>query len=377
MLSVLLYGLLWAKTSELEYIKKSQLAQHLESAKVLIGQEDFYQNNIDGQYNQLINDDSLTIELKPWGAYCIASCRAFNGSISTTRDFLFGNRVNRDTTLELIDNRNPLVLVGSSRLKGEVKLPQAGIKYGTIKNNYYTGERLNSADITYSRTELGIDLGKSPYWSMSEEYSETFDLENNTNSFSNNLNFITLPKGQNISTTIKGYTVIRSETSIIVDKQAQLYNVILEAPFVKINSGFRGKVQIIADSIVIESNCTLVFPSSLICKSARQGHITIKENSTVGGSIVALGTNDKKLPIVKMEQGTQIYGEVLCNGYLDLSGEIYGKVITNAFLHRERGGTYINYLVDTKILPLNIQESHFPGSINSSTNRLQYIETLP
>lgn len=377
MLSVLLYGLLWTKSSELEYVKKSQLAQHLESAKVLIAQEGFYSNNIDGQYNQLINEDSLTIELKPWGAYCIASCRAFNGSVSTTRHFLFGNRVNRDTTLELIDNRNPLVLVGSSKLKGWVKLPQAGIKYGTIKSNYYTGERLNANDITYSRTELDLDLGKSSYWSMEQEYTETAELENSTNSFSNNLNLLTLTKGQIISTTTKGYSVIRSETSIIVDNQAQLYNVILEAPFVKIKSGFKGKAQIIADSIVIESNCTLLFPSALICKSAKQGHITIGKNSAIGGSIVALGSNDKKLPIVKIDKGTEVYGEVLCNGYLDLSGEVYGKVITNAFLHSERGGTYINYLVDSKILPLNIQEAYFPSFINSSTTRLQYIETLP
>lgn len=377
LLSVLLYGLFWNKVSEKEYVKNSQLEQHLESAKILVEQEGFYEDYLDGEYHQLINEDSLTIELKPWGAYSVARCRAFNGSVSITRNYLLGNQITNDTTLELIDNKNPLVLVGSSKIEGKVKVPKAGIKYGTIKSNYYKGERLNADNISYSNNSIDPIRNNVSYWSKENLVQDELDSIKKTNSFSEAPRLYNFSTVKTIASIIKGYSIIESSVGIIISKEASLFNTVIKAPYIKIKSGFKGKIHIVADSIVIESNVTLLFPSSIVCSSKNQGLITIQENSKFGGSIITLGQDDKKSPIVKINEGSSIFGEIICNGYLDLDGEVNGNVITNAFLHTERGGTYINYLVDGSITRLQITTNTFSGNTLLSPKRLEYIETLP
>lgn len=99
----------WNKVSEQSFVKERQLEQHLLSAKTIIEQEDFYKNYLNNEFRQIINEDSLSIELSQWGAYAIAKCKAFNGKLSLSRNYLYGGEQAKDTTLCLIDNKNPLV----------------------------------------------------------------------------------------------------------------------------------------------------------------------------------------------------------------------------------------------------------------------------
>lgn len=376
LMTVLVYGMFWNKVSEQEYVKEHQLEQHLLSAQTLIEQKNFYTDYLNREYKTIIDEDSLTIALSPWGAYTIAHCEAFHGKIRLIRNFMYGGVVNSDTTLELIDHKNPLVLVGQSALGGNLKLPKAGMKYGSIGSKYYTGNKISMDCITPSSTISTPVSEDNEYWKKGSLPLEIIDSNSIKQSFSHETMTYFFSDEVYLSSELSGNVVITSSKSIVVHPEAKLYHTILKAPYIEIQSGFTGILQMISDSVIIRSNCRLEYPSSILSISQNQSTVVLEEDVKFGGSILAHGFVEKLLPIVRLNHGVRVAGEIISNGFLDLKGEVLGKVTTNAFLHRENGSTYINYLVDGTIQKMPITGSDYPGQVLFQPDYLYCIETL-
>jgi cytoskeletal protein CcmA (bactofilin family) len=376
LISALLYAMLWNKVSEERFVKEHQLEQHLLSAKIFIEQKDFLSNHLNKEYRQIINDDSLRIKLIPWGVYVLAKCTAFSGKVHISRNYLYGAKVNKDTTLVLIDHKNPLVLVGNAALQGKLQVPQSGIRYGNIARNYFNGLRISEQNLTYSSENFPkVLIPKAP--KSGPELQMPQILENRMeNIFSAETKYFTSSKAITLSSHILGNIAIHSKSEITVSRQAKMYNVILTSPKITVQAGFKGVLHLVADSVFIEDGVSLAFPSSICATNNVPIYVKIGDYCKYGGAICCYGDENEKMPIVEIGKQTRLVGEIVSNGFVQLNGKVTGRITTNSFLHRQSGATYINYLVDAEINKLELQEPTFPSGTYFTPQYLQYIETF-
>jgi hypothetical protein len=154
---------------------------------------------------------------------------------------------------------------------------------------------------------------------------------------------------------IDGHVIIQSDSLIEVDQTTTFSNVILIAPVIRIKRNVIGAFQAIAsDSIIVEKNCTLLYPSALVLlkdkRVSSQNTITVMDSSVVNGVIFTLA-DSSDMEKSKVELGTQtiMNGVVYVQGYLSLKGKVNGSVLANYLLYQKTPSMFINYLVDAVI----------------------------
>lgn len=152
----------------------------------------------------------------------------------------------------------------------------------------------------------------------------------------------------------KGNFILRNKDSIRIQKNTVLEDVILIAPKITIEEGFKGNIQAFATKgIEINKNVLLHYPS-VICvhnTSAEESFIKIKKESKIIGAIVLFGnsfdTIDKNNVII--DEKSLVYGDIYCSGRLDLKSNVYGSVYTNRFFLQTTSSFYDNTISDIEI----------------------------
>lgn len=290
-------------------------------------------------------------------------------------------------TLYLEDNQSPLVLVGDAKIQGTVKIPSSGVKAGVISGTYFNGKEFVRGPIQYSNSNLPpLENGFRDYISGLQQPKSTEDLQEITlsnelkNSFWEPEKRVFSSQGITLYEKAIGNIRFQSGEQITVAKEASLTDVLLVAPVIKIEDGFRGRVHLVArDSIIIGERVLLDFPSSLVLLPKQDqdipAAIVVKENSSIDGSLIYLkAATEKRLSNVLIPKNTTVTGGVYCEGYLEHYGTIYGNVYTSFFLAKSKGGVYINHLLDGKVLPHveTGQLSHLPLT-DSHKNAAQWL----
>ena len=322
-------------------------------------------------------NDTLNIEESFWGGYQKVVSSASRANFVIKSIALTGVKTsNSKKALYLEDNINPLVVVGDTRIEGLVFIPQNGVKAGSIAGKYYTGDQVIYGPIQYSGSELpklssgfrshieGLLSGALLY----EFQREKADKEVK-NSFKNPPRVIETNGRFVIQGSATGNLFFKSNSEIIISNSALLKDVTIIAPKVRIEKGFKGRVNIVAsDSIIVEQQVNLEYPSSLVLlekkhqESDAKPSILIAKESRINGVVIYLKENEPEKPDtnIYLEDTAVIHGEVYCQGFFELQGTVEGTVYTHKFLTNAPGGRYINHIFGGKILA-HKKEENFCG----------------
>lgn len=352
-----------------------------QKALKLIDEKDFkYGDTL--EFNNLANNNKTHVSY--YGCWSKMYVAHKNEVHHFSKTLLVGNRVLPNVpNLYLKNTNSPLVLVGSATLQGTISLPKQGVKAGTINGNYYQKKQLVFGRSVYSKSELpALDPKWVSYLKQLQEtdFAKTEiskSIRDVKQSFKKpskliyKASSITLNQGE-----IHGNVIIKSATSITVNKDVSLIDVILIAPKIKIRDHVEGAFQAIAnEQIEVGENCKLHFPSSLVVLQTQvvnanqfnEVAIEIGADSVVEGSVVFISeksnitANNRKRrrgvsTHLKINTNANIKGEVYCKGNVELLGIIKGSCYANKFVANQFGSKYINHIYNGEIRPFAVNK---------------------
>jgi hypothetical protein len=315
-------------------------------------------------------DDSVHLKNIRWGIYDIGVVEAFKQQDTLIKIFstAFGIDSSKWAAIYLIDEDRPVSVSGKTAILGDAYLPKAGVKAAYVDNKAYEGDkRLVVGKIQDSQRNLP-PLNESRL----KVLDELFNMQRgpvNTNwktdtphrSFRCPTEVVNLGNNPYIlkNTRLSGNIILYADTLLTIDSTATLNDVLVFAKAIVVKSGFHGNCQLFAsDSISIERNCRLEYPSCLGLlryKSSVVGfppQISVGQNSRVSGVIFTYEKEASALPAtISVGKGAQISGQIYAQYIFSTkdSAMVKGSVFTARFMYQTAFTRYENYLINLKI----------------------------
>lgn len=252
----------------------------------------------------------ITIRRTPWGLYERVSITAGDGKTRTTK--LLGRRsLCRDEFTVFCRNRGYAVtLTGKTNLKGRVFIPSRGIMYGHMGSTFFDGEKLDPGMIGIS--------------------------------------YDSLPTRDTAAVAVVKRLLATADGDVTIGG-GRLRDTIVVGRRVRIESGFRGSVQVFAtDSLTVESGVTLEYPSGLFS----QKYIDIGERSAVNGYVVVDPAEkpDPRYANYVQSRLAVVRGLLWVGGMAQLQGIVSGTAILDRAACYSPRGYYDNMLYDVTVL---------------------------
>jgi len=352
---------------------------------VQIGFESLKQQKVPYDLNTPVHfyDNEIAVSTlikKHWGIFDLAIVNSKVKNEFFQKIGLLGVQHSKRDALYLKDNNNALVLVGKTKITGSVSLPKQGVKSGNIAGVSFYGNPLINGSRKASSSSLpqiqNIEFVKDFYQNYAINEMKNIELEDRVKlhqSFTEKTWLYTATKTillKNIS--LSGNIVVSSKTAIVVEASANLEDIILIAPKIKIEKNTTGNFQAIArKSIEVASDCTLNYPTALILLNENntsvqafnrdeqaKEQIHVSKNTIVKGMVVYCSENNTSAykTHIQIDDSAVIKGEIYCSKNLALQGSVFGSVYTNHFIVKKSGGVYINHLyngiINVKKLPI-------------------------
>lgn len=314
--------------------------------------------------------DTILLINSTWGVFDLVKVHSKVQNESFKKVALLGGHQKDRTALTLQDLNRPLVLVGNTRIEGNVILPGKGVKRGSIGGKSYFGSQLiygavESSHVAMPKLKIRDEILKMNEDLFDDQEIEVFDqlsTKKVRNSFFKKTLLISSWKTLVLEEMdLKGNILIHSDSLIFVSRSVLLEDVILTAPTIIIEDGVRGSFQAIASNCIeVGSNCELNYPSCLIVvenvKTSKEinnsGQIVIKDNSKIKGVIAYLtdqAESNNKVQIYIGDKVTVI-GEIYCEMNIELKGTILGMVRTRGFVANHNGASYQNHILNGQII---------------------------
>ena len=334
--------------------------------------------------------DSVILERKQWGVYELAISMAFSKKNACCIAAIIGKSMNKDEgfALYLADNQRPLSLCGNTILNGTCFVPKSGIKRSYMEGQNFVGKingkqsesSSNLPVVKKSVTEFNMIY----FNDLKAETDSLVSYENDlkTNSLIHSFKDLTLllkSKSEILldKKVLKGNIRIVSQESVFISASSVLEDVIIYAPKIIVENGFKGSMQLIAsDGIEIGKDCHLNYPSSLSIinnnKTSSKANIVMKENSTLKGVVFAYqidqAVNNSNIT-VNFEKNTQITGDVYVVGNVSLKGIIHGSMTCQKFILQTPSTLYENHLLNA-VIDYSKLPNHFTSAaiINGESN---------
>lgn len=299
-----------------------------------------------------------SFETKSYGLLSLVLAKSYIANDTVSSVHFVGQRNFDQTAIYLTNLSKSLFYSGKVKLIGNNQLPSTFIETSYINNslNQLTAE----GKITISETqlpEINPDFKKIFYGIQSEKIKLS-DVEKPKDSLFYNSFFNTTKEvavKSNLGNIIfKGNFILRSEDSIRVKKNTVLEDVILIAPKITFEEGFKGTVQAFATKgIELEEKVTLNYPS-VICvynESAEESKIKIKKGCHITGAVVLFGNSNDVIDknTIEIDEEGLLFGDVYCSGKLMLKSNVYGSVYTNRFFLKNGSSSYENMISDIEI----------------------------
>jgi len=311
--------------------------------------------------------DSVYVKKELWGLYQLASARAHLNRFAKEVSFLYGSPLPSymDGCIYMADHQKPLSIVGKTKLTGDVFISNAGLQASYIDQRGFEYAALLSGHIKQSQKYLppirqeGTDYLYNLLDTSKIDIDHVVLPDSLHKSFSEPPVVLVAKAPIYIDNRIfKGHIIIKSGEMIHVSARNELNDIILVAPFVKIDSGFRGTIQVIASKeLETGADCHFDYPSSLVLLKGRQLHqqskLTFGSRSVLQGHILTLCDSKDDLKTL-VELAGAVTGITYVSGYLSVKAPINGVVLTDYFVHRTLSNVYENYLVDVDINRKNL-----------------------
>lgn len=337
-----------------------------------IQEELFIQNHSSTNYALSIEEDSIVLNeedsnivntclKKSFGLLTILnSITTFkNDTISST--YLVGQYLNNKTALYISKNfSKDLSYSGKIKIVGNCFLPNKQIRTAYILNEpnslIINGNKENSNNFLPELNTKEIHLIEK--LNSIKENSSLKQIEEESNNLYFN-SFKSPTKVINIGSIldnikIKGNFILKSNDSIRITKNNLIEDIIVIAPKITIEEGFKGNLQLLANQEVnIESDVTLQYPSVIYLKNenSNKSKIKINENFSISGTIIMSNKEDEINNQNSIEIGEKglILGDIYCKGQLDLKSKVIGSVYTNSVFCKTASSEYNNLLKNLEI----------------------------
>ncbi|MCE3297044.1 MAG: hypothetical protein K0R65_2758 [Crocinitomicaceae bacterium] len=307
--------------------------------------------------------DTSEITTKTWGSFKMLHVTTRHSGKTIQKAALIAYQTNSGLpALYLPDNQQALKIGGETRIEGTAFLSERGIERAYVAGKNYMFEQLIFGKT--EKSERTLPPLKKQVENLSLENfiadcdKKDFIGKDSAYSFVNKTTLFSEMGALTLSHAFSGNVIIHSFDSIYVTRSAKLKNVILIAPRIRFEEGFKGSVQAIAhQSIVCEKNVRLDYPSTLTLNEIQsstlgeQAQIFLDENSKVlGGVLVETQQfNFRNPPRLFLGKGAMIGGLVYNMGETELNSKIIGHLYTQKFILKAGGGVYANHLIDATI----------------------------
>ena len=321
----------------------------------------------------------ITVGLERWGVYRLARASFLYKEKKFSKAALIGNLLSTDQrfSLYLQDRSKPLGVGGKAFLNGKIFLPARGYTNSYLLNNRLNDVAINGTIFKSSENLPGPDAALMSEFNGFLNYSSFRDSviqmtmsgsDSLRVSFSGKVAIVNSDGNNLVSGNYSGKVILVSNSFLIVSSSCKLEDVVLIAPYIRIQQGFKGSLQCIAkDSITIEDNCSLSYPSALVLFNMENAdgihRINIGVNDSIMGQVIgySMGNEIRNHLEINVSENSLIYGEVHCNGWLDLQGTVMGSV-TTADLYYSRSGIFQNTFINGKIDILSLSKNYLSSN---------------
>lgn len=342
---------------------RNQLILNTKSAlQYCLASPDLLNNEVVDLYKE--QRDSVYFQNSPFGILSYVNISAFHGKDTIRKTFLLGNKSNKksSTAIFLSNSNKSLGLCGKSLLNGDVFVPEKGVDRLYIEGQNFVGSKLFYGENKISTADLP-DIHPNILKNIIDVYQPKegipFPSDLDTITSSNQTIYFLEQSDLFLSQYISGNICIESKTKIIVSKEAKLENIILKAPTVVFESGFKGRVQVfVTDSLITGRECNFLFPSFFVLKHNQNNDFSTKielgEKSNLLGNIVLLQDKFhlKNNGMITINKNCIVNGTIYSKGYTQLKHcEIQGDVYTKKLYLKTASSIYENTLLNVKIDP--------------------------
>ncbi|MEL6636641.1 MAG: polymer-forming cytoskeletal protein [Bacteroidota bacterium] len=363
MLTAALVALTYFYQAELEdNLREEQQIRNLRSGLALLLEDEArsvaeQNRDLHGQ-----NNDWLRLAKYPWGLFSVAWAETRPNPLAPQRPALrkialVGESTNRSLlpALYLADRRSPLALSGFTTIRGDVLLPQAGIKRGYVDGQGYLGDQLVYGSIQNSNSqipELPIDALRQELNRLQFPRGTPSIPSPHYQSFRDSTLYLRGPSLNLGQLDLSGRIVIQATDSIYVGRETRLEDVILVAPTILIEAGFEGSLQALATrKLVVGEAAFLRYPSVLgliRSEAALPNNINfldIQSNAEIRGLVFVYSEVYSRTPErLVIQEGAIVKGQVVVGGNLELRGTVLGNVTCSQFVLRTPSSVYSNHL---------------------------------
>jgi len=346
-------------------LSQTQLYWNLESAINLAQSKSFVPAESHHWKKNEFNDDSIKIKKLQWGAFVLIAAETKNRHQYLQRTGLFGINSFKDTAIMVNDFGRPVNLAGTINFNGYCFLPK-----GTYKTTFIEGQGFSSTG------DISGNIKSAPAYipEPGKQFIEALEncskeISSTTDSIITNIDVVknkftaktAIFQASNLhleSNNLKGNIKLIINNEVIIDKDAHLEDVLIIAKKVRIRKEFKGSLQVIAsDSIIVEENSVLNYPSSLIVHIKENtlhdgmGTISINNNCRIEGAILCLGSKKAETPnnIIALDKECEIYGLIYSSGYAGIQGKIAGNIFAQKLLLKTPSSVYENHLLNCDI----------------------------
>lgn len=309
-----------------------------------------------------VNGDTSKVTVKNWGAFRVVTAKTFHRDHSIRKTAFIGySDLHAYATIYLPDNRQALKVCGDTKISGTLYGSERGIERGHITGKVYLNDKLINGNTRVSEKFLP-ELYESVQNITIERFlpdTKKIDLPRRDSvfSFEDQTSLVTSIDPVIIKNKFKGNLIIHSFDAIEVKKDAQLENVIVIAPSVVFEEGFKGSVQVVAhEKVILEEGVSLYYPSTVVLNEIHENTeknprgVYLKQGSMlVGGILIVSQKPDFRKPLELKIEKAVVGGLVYNVGETEVTGKVHGYTYTNSFTVRIGGGEYKNHLVDAEI----------------------------
>jgi hypothetical protein len=295
---------------------------------------------------------------RSYGLLTLLLAESAVGNDTVTSAHFVGSFSTDKTAIYLTNISKPLSYSGTLKLTGDSQLPSTFIETSYITSS--ANKITNNGKVTVSDLalpEINPDFKKIVAQTQGRK-TALKDIERPKDSLYYN-SFLNETKEIEVSSRLssvifKGNFILRSKDSIRIQKNTVLEDVILIAPKITFEAGFKGTVQAFATKgIELEEKVVLNYPSVICVYNANEAEskIKIKKESIISGAVVLFGNSIEELDKNSMEIAEEglIFGDIYCTGKLFLRSTVYGSVYTNRFFIQTGATSYDNTIADLEI----------------------------
>lgn len=306
----------------------------------------------------------FTFEVSEWGLFNLVRAIGERQTFKETYSVLTGFEIQTPESPSLyFENSDPLKIGGGTHITKKAIVPKRGVERAYISSSGTGRIKLVDGEIIkLSRkskkllSELDV-LNYKPSLKSDIESAKIIQYqpgENYYNHFSNEVMLLDVGENTTINSHIEGRIKIIGEDSILISNEANLKNIQVIAPKIRIQSHFKGEVQCFAEQYIhVEKEVNLNYPSVLFLSTdSLNSGIVLEKSAIVEGVVIGTSSvNRRNLnPQIEFRKGSRIVGQVITNLMnTQLSGEVYGHVFLNTIFLKTKSSIYTNHLLDTEI----------------------------